>query len=119
MGGRFSSSVGSHRPIVGSHRSWVDGRSWVAEIIVRGWGMVVVGAGVVVRHHGVLQSQAFIVRKAAVDVERPDGWAMSAVWWWHRLLGTITIAVSIVDVGCHCQQRCESLCGGGGEQWWW
>ena len=123
----FSSSMGSRCPFVGGHRSWVDGHSWVAEIIVRGWGMVVVGGGVVVRHRGVLWSWAFVVWKVAVDVERPDGRTTSAVWWWHRLLGAIAIAVSIVDVGRRCQhchrcrhcccqqQRCESLCGGGGE----
>jgi len=126
VGGQFSSSVGSHRPFVGGRRSWVDGRSWVAEIVVRGWGMVVVSGGVVVRHRGVLRSRAFIIRKGAVDVERPDGRATSAVWWWRRLLGAITVAVSIVDVGrrcrhcrrCQrpcCQRRCESLCGGGGD----
>ena len=129
VGGRFSSSVGSRCPFVGGRRSWVDGHSWVAEIVVCGWGMVVVGGGVVVHRRGVLRSWAFIVWKAAVNVERPDGCATSAVWWWRRLLGTIAIAISIVDVGrrcqpcrhchrcqCHCcQQRCELLCGGGGD----
>jgi len=105
----------------------VDGHSWVAEIVVHGWGMVVVGGGVVVHRRGVLRSRAFIIWKAAVDVECPDGHATSTVWWWHRLLGAIAVAISIVDVGhccwhcrhCCCQRRCESLCGGGGEQWWW
>ena len=78
--------MGSRRPLVGSRRSWVDGHSWVAEIIVHGWGMVVIGGGVVIRRRGVLQSWAFIVQKAAVNVERPDGRATSAVWWWRRLL---------------------------------
>ena len=133
VGGQFSSSVGSHRPFVGGRRLWVDGRSWVAEIVVRGWGMVVVVGGVVVRHCGVLWSRAFVVWKGAVDVERPDGHATSAVWWWRCLLGNIAVAISIVDVGRHCrhfhrhrrrccQRRCESLCGGGGgggERWWW
>jgi len=73
MVGRFLSSVGSRRPFVGSRRSWVDGHSWVAEIVIRGWGMVVVSGGVVVRCRGVLRSRAFVVRKAAVDVECPDG----------------------------------------------
>jgi len=83
---------------VGGRRSWVDGHSWVVEIILCGWGMVVVGGGVVIHRCGVLRSWAFVVRKAAVDVECPDGRATSAVWWWHRLLGTIAVAVSIVDI---------------------
>ena len=120
MGGQFSSSMGSHHPFVGGHCSWVDGHSWVVEIVVHGWGMVVISGGVVIRHRGALRSWAFIVQKAAVDVERPDGHAMSAVWWWCCLLGTIAVAVSIVVVSRHCQhcccQRwCELLCGGGGD----
>jgi len=54
VGGQFSSSGGSCRPFVGGRCSWVDGCSWVAEIIVRGWGMVVASGGVVVHCRGVM-----------------------------------------------------------------
>ena len=116
VGGWFSLSVGSHRPIVGGRCSWVDGHSWVPEIVIRGWGMVVIGGGVVVRRRGVLQSRVFVIRKAAVDVEHPDGHATSAVWWWRRLLGAIAVAVSIVDVGCRCRHChcCRHHCCQGG-----
>jgi len=47
--------VGGHHPSVGGHRLWVgDGRSWVVEMVICGWGMVVVsGDGIVIRRHDV------------------------------------------------------------------
>jgi len=32
----------------------------------------------------------------------------------------VIVGVVVVSSGVsRCQQRCESLCGGGGEPWWW
>ena len=103
---------------------------WAAVVVPCGWSSFVGGgwwSSVVVLSFVVVGSWAFIVWKAAVNVECPDGRATSAVWWWHHLLGAIAVAISIVDVGHHCRHcrhgrhclECESLCGGGGERWWW